>query len=61
MRVEQPGLRGPVVIAVGKRPVSFRTRKLSPPAPMVLLGRLGGRVGHRRIAPLGGGGEQENS
>ena len=37
-----------VVIAVGSRPVPFRTRKLSPPAPMVLhLGGCG-RVGHRR-------------
>jgi hypothetical protein len=37
-----------VVIAVGKRPVSFRTRKLSLPAPMVLhLGGCG-RVGRRR-------------
>ena len=25
-----------VVLAEGKRPVPFRTRKLSPPAPMVL-------------------------
>ena len=37
-----------VVIAVGKRPVPFRTRKLSPPAPMVLRSGERGRVGHRR-------------
>src|ERR1700760_1895153 len=37
-----------VVIAEGKRPVSFRTRKLSPPAPMVLHSGGGGGVGHRR-------------
>src|SRR4030095_16384623 len=37
-----------VVIAEGKRPVSFRTRKLSPPAPMVLHSGGCGRVGHRR-------------
>src|SRR5215207_2569195 len=37
-----------VVIAEGKRPVSFRTRKLSPPAPMVLPPGGGGRVGRRR-------------
>ena len=37
-----------VAIAVGSRPVPFRTRKLSPPAPMVLhLGGCG-RVGHCR-------------
>ena len=35
-------------IAVGKRPVPFRTRKLSPPAPMVLHSNRCGRVGHRR-------------
>jgi hypothetical protein len=37
-----------VVMAEGKHPVPFRTRKLSPPAPMVLPGKLGGRVGRRR-------------
>src|SRR3954468_21009959 len=37
-----------VVIAVGKRPVSFRTRKLSLPAPMVLHSGGCGRVGRRR-------------
>ena len=35
-------------IAAGKRPVPFRTRKLSLPAPMVLHSRGCGRVGHRR-------------
>src|SRR4051794_29200684 len=37
-----------VVIALGKRPVTFRTRKLSLSAPMVLQGGPCGRVGHRR-------------
>src|SRR6266496_6598301 len=37
-----------VIMAEGKHPVPFRTRKLSPPAPMVLPGKLGGRVGRRR-------------
>src|SRR6201992_3223424 len=36
------------VIAMGKHPVPFRTRKLSPSAPMVLRGGPRGRVGHRR-------------
>ena len=36
------------LIAAGKRPVPFRTRKLSPPAPMVLLPGGSGRVGYRR-------------
>ena len=35
-------------IAEGKRPAPFRTRKLSPPAPMVLHPNQCGRVGHRR-------------
>lgn len=35
-------------IAAGKRPVPFRTRKLSPPAPMVLPPGGSGRVGYRR-------------
>ncbi len=35
-------------IAEGKRPDPFRTRKLSPPAPMVLHSTGCGRVGHRR-------------
>src|SRR5690348_12720935 len=37
-----------VAIAEGSHPVPFRTRKLSPPAPMVLPWRRGGRVGRRR-------------
>src|SRR4051794_832215 len=36
------------VIAWGKRPVPFRTRKLRPTAPMVLHSGGCGRVGHRR-------------
>ncbi len=39
------------VMAEGKRPVTFRTRKLSPPAPMVLHSGGCGRVGHRRTQP----------
>src|SRR5699024_8587385 len=37
-------------MAKGKRPAPFRTRKLSPSAPMVLRGRPRGRVGHRRTS-----------
>src|SRR4051794_27022793 len=37
-----------VVIAEGERPVPSRTRKLSPPAPMVLPPPGCGRVGRRR-------------
>ena len=37
-----------VAIAVGSRPVPFRTRKLSLPAPMVLHSGGCGRVGHCR-------------
>src|SRR3979411_2156287 len=37
-----------VVIAPGKRPVPFRTRKLSLVAPMELQSKGCGRVGHRR-------------
>ena len=36
------------LMAAGKRPVPFRTRKLSPPAPMVLPPGGSGRVGYRR-------------
>src|SRR5918992_6052350 len=48
-----------VAIAVGSHPFPFRTRKLSPPAPMVLGGRPPGRVGrrrssHRQEGPFGG-------
>ena len=38
-------------IAEGKRPDPSRTRKLSPPAPMVLHPPGCGRVGHRRTHP----------
>ena len=55
------GIRGRVhlhsvtaVMAKGKRPVSFRTRKLSLSAPMVLPGGLGGRVGRRRTSSRNG-------
>src|SRR3954470_22826514 len=41
--------RFPVAIAAEPHPFPFRTRKLSPPAPMVLGGRPPGRVGRRRI------------
>src|SRR4029453_10883798 len=37
-------------MAEGSHPFPFRTRKLSPPAPMVLGRRLPGRVGRRRIS-----------
>src|SRR5687768_12250451 len=42
------GRRVTAVIAWGKRPVPFRTRKLRPTAPMVLHPGGCGRVGHRR-------------
>ena len=42
------GARFPVTMAAGQHPFPFRTRQLSPPAPMVLGGRLPGRVGRRR-------------
>jgi hypothetical protein len=37
-----------VAIAEGSHLAPFRTQKLSPPAPMVLPWRRGGRVGRRR-------------
>ena len=37
-----------VILARGSHPFPSRTRKLSPSAPMVLPGKLGGRVGHCR-------------
>ena len=40
--------RFPVTMAAGQHPFPFRTRQLSPPAPMVLGERLPGRVGRRR-------------
>src|SRR3954470_10835563 len=42
-------------IATGKRPAPFRTRKLSPSAPMVLPGGPGGRVGRRLASFVDGG------
>ena len=47
-RAERCGARVTAVIAWGKRPVPFRTRKLRPTAPMVLHPGGCGRVGHRR-------------
>src|SRR5438270_9965503 len=41
--------RFPVAIAAESHPFPSRTRKLSPPAPMVLGGKPPGRVGRRRI------------
>src|SRR5712691_8640101 len=38
----------PVTMAEGSHPFPFRTRPLSPPAPMVLPGSPGGRVGRCR-------------
>src|SRR5919201_2141556 len=38
----------PVVIGAGSHPFPFRTRKLSLLPPMVLCGKLHGRVGHCR-------------
>src|SRR5262245_57579484 len=40
--------------AAGKRPDPSRTRKLSPPAPMVLHRKQCGRVGHRRTTTTPG-------
>src|SRR5262249_19698645 len=54
-RAEEQHLnRVSVAIAKGKHPVPFRTRKLSPSAPMVLRGRLRGRVGRRRTSSAEG-------
>ena len=53
------GLRAfPVAMAGGKHPFPFRTRKLSPPAPMVLRGRPRGRVGRRRESLAEGAGHR---
>ena len=43
-----------VAIAKGKHPDPFRTRKLSPSAPMVLRGGPRGRVGRRRTTTIQG-------
>src|SRR5438552_11878709 len=40
--------RFPAALPEGPHPIPSRTRKLSPPGPMVLLGRLSGRVGRCR-------------
>src|SRR5215210_7165058 len=42
-----------VTTAAGIHLFPFRTEKLSPPAPMVLRGRLRGRVGRRPFFLLG--------
>src|SRR5262249_30539845 len=39
----------PVAMSVGSHPFPSRTRKLSPPEPMVLRGKPRGRVGRCRI------------
>ena len=46
-------IRFGVAMAEGKHLFPFRTEKLSPPAPMVLPGRPGGRVGRRPIYSTG--------
>jgi hypothetical protein len=38
----------PATLPEGSHPFPYRTRKLSPPGPMVLRGQLRGRVGRRR-------------
>src|SRR5579862_1806988 len=48
MAVKTIRARFPVTIAVGPHPFPSRTRKLRPPAPMVLGGQPPGRVGRRR-------------
>ena len=49
-----------VAMVLGKHPIPFRTRKLSPDTPMVLRGQLRGRVGccqdHNRPKPKASGG-----
>ena len=46
--IEGFGYTFPVTIAEGKHPFPYRTRQLSPLAPMVLLARVSGRVGRCR-------------
>src|SRR5687768_5265284 len=46
----------PVAVARGKHPFPFRTRQLSPSAPMVLRALVRGRVGRRREVFLKGPG-----
>ena len=43
-----PVFRFPVALPEGSHPIPSRTRKLSPPGPMVLQSDLCGRVGRRR-------------
>ncbi len=43
---------------MGSHPFPFRTRKLSPPAPMVLGTWVPGRVGRCRITNAKGGAEK---
>src|SRR4029078_3973527 len=45
---ETPGQKFPVVIGESSHPFPFRTRKLSSLPPMVLRGKLRGRVSHCR-------------
>src|SRR5436190_14525441 len=45
---QAPSFNFPVVIGEGSHPFPFRTRKLSSLPPMVLRGKLRGRVGHCR-------------
>ena len=52
MAVKTNRARFPVTIAVGPHPFPSRTRKLRPPAPMVLGGQPPGRVGRRRDRSL---------
>ncbi len=44
----RPPTSFPVAIGEGSHPFPFRTRKLSPPPPMVLQAQVCGRVGHCR-------------
>jgi hypothetical protein len=46
--VRSTGAPSPATRAKGPHPFPFRTRQLSPSAPMVLHGGLCGRVGRRR-------------
>ena len=48
-RAAESVLRFPVALPEGSHPIPSRTRKLSPPGPMVLQSYLCGRVGRRRI------------
>src|SRR5688572_31508870 len=48
VRPQAPSFTFPVVIGERSHPFPFRTRKLSSLPPMVLRGKLRGRVGHCR-------------